>query len=254
MYAWVVHANVIVCQDNALKRELAALVRQKKRLQQDRLSWGLTALGKLVSVAVYVLSKYDVAIAQHYVRMGQAKRRRQGIDAPTEAAPITDWYMELSQETIVGFWHPSNPQEERCRTAAEDFLAEYGTMTYVRTLNFNHGVAPSATEVAAEYGRLTQNEGLQEAAASNARSSYRWCQHFAHRWGICRATLKLREEMPAEILEAKAGCRNLRVLPRNSSLFTVVIFLLRWTLMTIILDVFYAQFLTPVPGPLFDPK
>lgn len=179
----------------ANRRELKAAYQQAGRQQKRLQCCGLGPAARRTTLAVYVLSNYNIALA---VRMAC---RLTTYKHPEDAGfPTAEALEELFVQVPLTEWIEVG---EQAAHSAHSFLAEAATAEWVRDCNVLHGVAPSSMEVFLRWEQAFNGHKL-DAGVPQPRYVNKWSQKWRARWGVRRKVLKQVVHKDPAVLRAKA--------------------------------------------------
>lgn len=127
--------QALVANRNELKGAYQQARRQQKRVQ----CCGLGPAARRTTLAVYVLSNYNIALAVRVACRLSTYKRPEDAGFPTAAA-LEELFLESPPTDWLEFG-------ELAAQRAHAFLAEAATSDWVRDCNVLHGVAPSSMDV-----------------------------------------------------------------------------------------------------------
>lgn len=195
-----------------LKRARVQACRKRKR--DD--ACGLPPRHKLVVVASYVLSNYDLSLAEAVGEMLQ----RQAMSAKERATypskvPVRDWFRTIPCKAAEAIVEPLNATDNSVRSDALRWIGEVRTVYWIRDENFKREVAPASDQAAQQYvhqmGLLGEGDRVYnlEARAStrtkNAKRAVRkWSAGFRRRWKAALSNLGVRDGVRGAALDARA--------------------------------------------------
>ncbi len=207
------------CQDRlaVAHKKLKALQRQACLQKRRDRNCGLTDWAVKAVVSSYMLSNYDMDLAQ---RVGQMMLKRQakvgtrsGHSGPL---PVRDWFTDLPIETFNSVLLPATAADRHLCREVDKLICEVRTMRWVRDENFRKGVAPASADVALQFAEVMGRSGqgvatdaLARSARANSRDGQRtvrqWARRFRNRWRATHAQLSTQDAPPRGTLGAKAG-------------------------------------------------
>lgn len=209
-----ISSNIFVLPRNSLqaaslRKEIRRLEDRKRRMATKDKQWGLTTLQMVTTVAVYVLSSYDVGAATGYARAVRRRSQKDMAEATWGEPPIEDWFLATPMHDVLGFSYPETTTQRKAHKSATSFLAEQRVVHWVAEQNFHAGVAPTGADVAAEFLRRQSSEGaalhsgLSQSLDKRGRWQRRWAQKFRLRWGLKKQRLPSRESLADVDLQKK---------------------------------------------------
>ena len=198
-------------------RSLQALRRRQSRQTNRDNHLGLSDLKLRVVVATYMLSSYDLDLAE---RVGTMLVKQAGCSARQQQAqntiPVRDWYLELPMATLERVFVPVSNVDYSLLQEAAKLMSEVRAARWVRDENFGRGVAPPAYAVAGKYAELVASAGhgpsidaCMQSAGIGSRDGGRflreWAEGFRDRWGIANNYLASLDAPTVGELGTKAG-------------------------------------------------
>ena len=123
----------------ANRNELKGAYQQARRQQKRVQCCGLGPAARRTTLAVYVLSNYNIALAVRVACRLSTYKRPEDAGFPTAAA-LEELFLESPPTDWLDFG-------ELAAQRAHAFLAEAATSDWVRDCNVLHGVAPSSMDV-----------------------------------------------------------------------------------------------------------
>ena len=200
-----------------LKAKLKAAQRKQREQQRRDEKCGLTDWQVKLVVAVYVLSQYDMDIAQRVGSelSGHAYGGRKRKTISPEDIPVRDWFLGLDPSAFDGMFLPATPAETYLRQQASRRISEIRAIRWVRDENFNRGTAPGSADVVDQYANLMESlderadaDSLVASASAVSRSGQRvmrrWAARVRKRWHISHRPMPSLDAPPATTLGAKA--------------------------------------------------
>ena len=201
-----------------MKKKLKALHRKQRDQQSRDDKYGLTDWQVKLVVAVYVLSQYDMDLAQ---RVGSelsghaygGKKRK--LISP-EDIPVRDWFLDLDPSAFDGMFLPVTPSDTYLLQQASRRISEIRTVRWVRDENFTRGTAPGSADVVDQYAKLMESLGeradadslvasASAASRNGQRVMRRWAARVRKRWRVSHRPMPSLDAPPSTTLGAKAG-------------------------------------------------
>ncbi|CAL1129654.1 unnamed protein product [Cladocopium goreaui] len=169
--------QALVANRNELKGAYQQARRQQKRVQ----CCGLGPAARRTTLAVYVLSNYNIALAVRVACRLSTYKRPEDAGFPTAAA-LEELFLESPPTDWLEFG-------ELAAQRAHAFLAEAATSDWVRDCNVLHGVAPSSMDVFLHWEHAFIGHQL-DVGVPPRRYVNKWAQKWRARWGVRRKVLK----------------------------------------------------------------
>ena len=194
----------------SIQAELNRLRVQACRKRKRDEAYGLPPRQKLVVVAAYVLSDYDLFLAE---AVGSMLQRQAAYPAKV---PVPDWFRTIPWKAAKAIHEPLSPADRSIRSEALKWITEVRTTYWVRDENFNREVAPASDSVALQYVKQmrTLDEGdrarnLDAVASQRTKSAKRtvrkWSARFRQKWKASLNKLGVRDGVRGAALDARAG-------------------------------------------------
>ncbi len=174
------------------RREIKQLSGQRLRVQKQLKHRGLGPVGVNAVVLAYWYSGKRQKIAAMLARQLALRCKWSGQNLP-DAAFVQNLVGEVDISAAKAC-----ATAERC---ARCFIASVCLAVWIRKRNIAHGVAPSAQDVFRTYQRLL---GAAAPRLTCKRSIHAWVKRWRKRWGFRRGQLRLREDLDAMSIRAKA--------------------------------------------------
>ncbi|CAL1169825.1 unnamed protein product [Cladocopium goreaui] len=182
--------QALVANRNELKGAYQQARRQQKRVQ----CCGLGPAARRTTLAVYVLSNYNIALAVCVACRLSTHKRPEDAGFPTAAA-LEELFLESPPTDWLEFG-------ELAAQRAHAFLAEAATSDWVRDCNVLHGVAPSSMDVFLHWEHAFIGHQL-DVGVPPRRYVNKWAQKWRARWGVRRKVLKQVVHKDPAVLKAK---------------------------------------------------
>ena len=182
--------QALVANRNELKGAYQQARRQQKRVQ----CCGLGPAARRTTLAVYVLSNYNIALAVRVACRLSTYKRPEDAGFPTAAA-LEELFLESPPTDWLDFG-------ELAAQRAHAFLAEAATSDWVRDCNVLHGVAPSSMDVFLHWEHAFIGHQL-DVGVPPRRYVNKWAQKWRARWGVRRKVLKQVVHKDPAVLKAK---------------------------------------------------
>ena len=182
--------QALVANRNELKGAYQQARRQQKRVQ----CCGLGPAARRTTLAVYVLSNYNIALAVRVACRLSTYKRPEDAGFPTAAA-LEELFLESPPTDWLEFG-------ELAAQRAHAFLAEAATSDWVRDCNVLHGVAPSSMDVFLHWEHAFIGHQL-DVGFPPRRYVNKWAQKWRARWGVRRKVLKQVVHKDPAVLKAK---------------------------------------------------
>ena len=179
-----------------INAELQALRVLQSRHEKRERQLGLTDRTVKLVVATYMMSDYDLDLAELVGRMltkqgGQRHSQQHG----QNSIPVRDWFRTLPMATLDGINVPTCQADHLLRRDAAKMVAEVRTARWVRDENFDRGLATASDAVARTYaehvtsiGEGPRTDQLLQSAESVSKEGRRtlraWAAGFRERWDI----------------------------------------------------------------------
>lgn len=186
------------------KKELKVLMQKQRRAEGRKSRHGLSQFAVQTVLAAYVLCGHDAKLAGVL-----AKRQRRPLKGDEEEDPdfpslVEDLYLDASADALLQIHFPTSAFYETTCLAGKKFLAEADVLAWVRSQNFQHGVAPTSLAAAAQYAQAISGRHGPQDLVLKPRGARRWVQRWARRWGVRRRKLDSQPTpLPPEIILQK---------------------------------------------------
>ena len=161
--------QALVANRNELKGAYQQARRQQKRVQ----CCGLGPAARRTTLAVYVLSNYNIALAVRVACRLSTYKRPEDAGFPTAAA-LEELFLESPPTDWLEFG-------ELAAQRAHAFVAEAATSDWVRDCNVLHGVAPSSMDVFLHWEHAFIGHQL-DVGVPPRRYVNKWAQKWRARW------------------------------------------------------------------------
>ena len=211
-----------------LRRQLRSLQQKKRRADKIEFRQSMRRQpSSCRALLVYFLAEWDLDAVIDFVRgrgqrQWQSKQPRSAEEATSIVASVQAAWVARSAR--VGP-HPSSWPDVSGKDyrVASRFVLERRLYSRLWMQNCVHGVAPSRAQLVDQVGVLNAEwpPAVREATClgrASARTQGKWLASFRRRrWQARIGVLKVQEDLPVEVMQAKVGLRLLRkgLRPRN---------------------------------------
>ena len=208
--------ETVLMQRSALKSQMAAnraalqIATRRARYERVREAqvWQLSPQEEQVVTIIYMYSGYARAPAVEYLQ--QLGRRRGWPQKASEmlGSLVEDMFLAVEPVRLAELSDQGDPAAPVAMSVACAFLAEWDLFRWVDAANQRKGVAPSTEALLQELERLRLQ--LPEAVrfpsrgvSSESRARV-WALQWRKRWGAHHGRVRVREDIPAAEMRAKA--------------------------------------------------
>lgn len=203
-----------------MQRQLSQLQRHMRRQSRDEQLCGLTPRAQLVCLAIYILSGFQMEVAEAFVQ--DARKRRKRIlseGAMTENIPtkIRTWFRECPLERLYQLQVPETEcsRDQILHQEAVKYISKFHTAKWIADQNYKHSLAPTYDALVNKYREELAKHGSGHVAdrlvlstdgrvGAAGRTARAWCGRFCAQFAVARKRLAVGSEMPAAEFEEKA--------------------------------------------------
>ena len=189
---------------------------QRKLCRQKQRHWGLTPRLLRILMIIFLRSGFNEASAEHFVFAVRKQRKRKCL--AESSVPVMALFHAWPLENLISMTFPETEAGKREYQYASSLLAELETAQWVRSMNFDHGVAPDVRTLLTKYNDVRRQNGLDacqaltralahENSVGPRMSPYgrQWAQRFRKRWDLKRKKLQQTFRLDVDSLVARAA-------------------------------------------------
>ena len=195
---------------------------QRKLGRHKQRHWGLTPRLLRILMLILLRSGFDEASAEHFAVAVRKQRKRRCL--AESSVPVMALFHAWPLDSLISMIFPETEAGKREYQHASVFLAELATAQWVRSMNFDHGVAPDVRTLLTKYNDVRRQNGLDacqaltralahESSVGPRMSPYgrQWAQRFRKRWDLKRKKLQQTFRLDVDSLVARAAGLSLRL-------------------------------------------
>lgn len=196
---------------NGLSRQIRSLQRQASRRAKDAELCGLTPHSVLLTVLVYILSRYDVAVTISFAESCRNRRKRL-LDPMVRAKdfPIRDWFLSFPLQRLETLLDATTEADQKLHAKAWKHICAHRAAVWVVEQNYQQHVAPTYRDVVERYyADLSKHvdASFEKKLRPNGRLGRvgrKWAQRFCARFALRRRSLATTNGLPFDELVEKA--------------------------------------------------
>jgi hypothetical protein len=195
----------------ATQRELSAARKRHARALAAETS--ASPWRQRVALTIYVLSGHTTQAPAVFLEGPRARRWPRGRRAADEVwrERIEDWFLAASADDINALGDPAAPGHCRALRRARLFHAEHALALFVIGRN-EDGCAPSTTALLKELRCIWGRQDRRVGQGGTLPRSWQhrqafavWASRWRKRWGGIVGVLRVRDHIPVEVRQEKAG-------------------------------------------------